>query len=162
MRLSIYRDGGFVVTVPRFVGASTAEKFILTKAKWVTDKFDYFKKFTGIHFAPASKKEYALHKEKARVLAASRLAHFNQFYNFKIGKLSIRNQKTRWGSCAKNGNISFNYKIALIPAHMADYIIVHELCHISEFNHSRKFWSLVAQTIPNHTTIRKELKGGVL
>ena len=58
----------------------------------------------------------------------------------------------------KKGNINFNYKIALLPVHLADYIIVHELCHLGQFNHSQKFWNLVAKTFPNYLEIRKELK----
>lgn len=107
---------------------------------------------------PTKKKQYLEYKERARALAESRLAHFNQFYNHTWNKITIRNQKTRWGSCSKNGNLNFNYKIALLPPEVADYIIVHELCHLGEFNHSANFWDLVEETIPNHIQIRKRLK----
>lgn len=87
-----------------------------------------------------------------------RLAHFNTRYSFAIGRVAIRNQKSRWGSCSKKGNLNFNYRIVLLPAHLADYVIVHELCHIGEFNHSRKFWVLVAQAAPDWRRHRAELK----
>lgn len=109
---------------------------------------------------PGSKKQYALHKEAARILAHERIAHFNQFYQVPMGKVAIRNQKTRWGSCSKKGNLNFNYKIALLPRHLADYIVVHELCHIKEFNHSSRFWDLVRQTVPNPESCRAELRRG--
>ena len=92
-------------------------------------------------------------------LATERIAHFNKEYGFVFKKISIRNQKTRWGSCSKTGTISFNYKIALLPPQLRDYIIVHELCHVGEMNHSRRFWALVARTIPDYASLRKELNG---
>ena len=158
MRLAVYGDGAFVVTAPQFVGLSTVEQFILRKSQWVIDKIEYFKQFSGRVFVKDTKKEFALHKEAALALAVERMAHFNEVYQLSWGKVTIRNQKTRWGSCSKKGNINFNYKIALLPAHIADYIIVHELCHLKEFNHSRNFWNLVAQAVPNYLDVRKELK----
>jgi predicted metal-dependent hydrolase len=104
-----------------------------------------------------SVKEIAFYKEKARALATARLAHFNSFYHFTYHRISIRNQKTRWGSCSSRGNLNFNYKIALLPAHLVDYIIVHELCHLGQMNHSAKFWELVSKTTPNYLALRKEL-----
>lgn len=101
---------------------------------------------------------YLAHKEQARNLVAGRLAHFNEHYRLKINKVFIKNQKSRWGSCSSNGNLNFNYKIALLPPDTADYIIVHELCHLGEFNHSPEFWALVAETVPDWRKLRKQLK----
>jgi predicted metal-dependent hydrolase len=103
-------------------------------------------------------KEYKEYKEKARALATSRLLHFNSFYGFAYGRIAIRNTKSRWGSCSAKGNLNFTYRIALIPPDLADYIIVHELCHIGEFNHAKAFWDLVAQTIPDWKEKREALK----
>ena len=105
-----------------------------------------------------NRKQYLKLREDARALARNRLAHFNSFYNFPIGKLFIKNHKSRWGSCSSRGNLNFNYKIVLLPPEVADYIIVHELCHLKEFNHSPKFWALVAQTLPNHLALRHHLR----
>ena len=104
------------------------------------------------------KKEYLQYREMARALARERAGHFARAYGFSFRKIFIRNQKSRWGSCSKSGNLNFHYKIALMPSRIADYIIVHELCHLAEFNHSKKFWELVARTIPDHKRIRKELR----
>ena len=103
-------------------------------------------------------KQYQENKEKARMIAKERLEYFNTFYNFKWNKIAIRNQKTRLGSCSRKGNLNFNYKIALIPQKASDYIIVHELCHLGEFNHSENFWNLVAKTIPDFKEMRKDLR----
>lgn len=102
--------------------------------------------------------DYIANKDKAYELVMTKLAEFNQIYNFKYNKVSIKNQKTRWGSCSSKSNLNFSYKIALIPEHLVNYLIVHELCHLGEFNHSQKFWSLVARTIPDYKNSRKELR----
>ncbi len=104
-------------------------------------------------------KKYLEYKEKAREIATSRLEYFNQHYKLTYGKVSIRNQKNRWGSCSSRGNLNFNYKIALLPPHLADYVIVHELCHRGQFNHSQKFWDLVGETLSNYEKLVIELKG---
>ena len=102
--------------------------------------------------------EFVKHKNTALILAENRISHFNRLYQFDINKITVKNQKTRWGSCSKKGNLNFNYKIALLPQHLSDYIIVHELCHLGQFNHSPAFWNLVAITIPDYKKIKKEFK----
>jgi len=97
-------------------------------------------------------------REQARGFVLERLAYFNQFYNFKINRVAIKNTSTRWGSCSSKGNLNFNYKIIYLKPELADYLIVHELCHLGEFNHSSKFHALVAKTIPNYVSINKELR----
>jgi hypothetical protein len=109
-------------------------------------------------FRENNSKDYPKLKKTALELAQKKVLQFNQWYNLPYRRISIRNQKTRWGSCSKAGNLNYNYKIALLPEKLADYIIVHELCHLKEFNHSRKFWDLVAQTLPDYKERRKEIK----
>jgi len=99
------------------------------------------------------------YKEAARELAKSRIAYYNELYHFAVSRISIKNTKSRWGSCSKKGNLNFSYKIVLLPLELADYVIVHELCHLGEFNHSRRFWALVAKALPNHVALRKRFKG---
>lgn len=105
-----------------------------------------------------SRRDYKKYKEIARVLVKNRIAHYNQTYKFKINRIAIKNSKSRWGSCSKLGNLNFNYRVALLPIELADYVIVHELCHLEEFNHSARFWNLVALTIPDWKTIRQSFK----
>ena len=105
-----------------------------------------------------SKSEYLKYKNQALELVRNKLEHFNQFYNFKYNKVTVRNQSTRWGSCSKSGNLNFNYKLALLPENLVDYVVVHELCHLGEFNHSKNFWDLVARTVPDYKKRRQELR----
>lgn len=104
------------------------------------------------------RQDYIKHREVARTLIKNRIDHLNKVYKYSYGKISIRNQKTRWGSCSNKGNLNFNYKLLFLSEISRDYVIAHELCHLKEFNHSKKFWELVSLTIPNHRAVRKELK----
>ncbi len=97
-------------------------------------------------------------KEILRLHIEKRLALFNKDYGFTYRRITIRNQRTRWGSASRSGNLNFNYRMTFLPPHLSDYVIVHELCHLGEFNHSKKFWDLVARTIPDHRALRKELR----
>ena len=158
MRLAVRGGGNIVVTVPYGVAFATIEQFLIKKTTWIVRAIERM-----LHVVPLQKKispkEYFEYRERARIFVHTRVEYFNQLYGHKIGGISIRNQKTRWGSCSRKGNLSFNYRIALLPPRLADYIIVHELCHLTEFNHSSKFWALVAKTFPEHKAQRKELRG---
>ncbi len=107
-------------------------------------------------FLSVSRRQYIKYKEQARLLAENRISYYNKFYKFKVNRIAIKNTQSRWGSCSKRGNLNFNYKIALLPAELADYVIVHELCHLGEFNHSKRFWKLVSLTVPNYKSLKNK------
>lgn len=88
----------------------------------------------------------------------ARLMYFNQHYTLEWNRVAIRNQRRCWGSCSSQKNLNFSYKLLLLPSHLCDYIIVHELCHLQEMNHGPQFWSLVAETIPDYKERIKQLK----
>jgi hypothetical protein len=97
-------------------------------------------------------------KQEARAIALSRITHFNQFYQCSLRRISIRNQRSRWGSCSQKGNLNFNYRLLKLPLSLVDYIVVHELCHLREFNHSKRFWDLVGETLPDFRERRAALR----
>lgn len=103
-------------------------------------------------------KHYLEHKEAARSLTLARLVHFNAHYQLQWNRVAIRNQRRCWGSCSSLGNLNFNYKILLLPPHLADYIIVHELCHLKHLHHGKDFWNLVAEQIPDYKERIREIK----
>lgn len=158
LRLAVYCDGAVVVTAPRYLQTNIIEQFLIRKSQWVIDKLNYFSTFSSPLKVKDSKIEYLRYREQAQTLATERIAKYNKLYKFKFNKINIKNQKTRWGSCSRKGNLNFNYKIMLLPDRLADYIIVHELCHLKEFNHSRKFWNLVTAVMPDYLDLRNELK----
>lgn len=158
LRLAIYCNGAFVVTAPKDLEQSLVEKFIIKKSQWVLDKIDYFSVFAKSLKVKNTKADFLKYKEQAQALAEQKVDQFNKIYGFKYHQINIKDQKTRWGSCSKKGNLNFNYKIALLPEKLAEYIVVHELCHLGEFNHSQKFWNLVARGMPDYLEIKEELK----
>jgi predicted metal-dependent hydrolase len=103
-------------------------------------------------------KKFEKEKEAARALVHARLQFFNRHYGFAWGKVFIRNQRSRWGSCSSKGNLNFSFKLVRLPPELADYIIVHELCHLKEFNHSPRFWALVAETVPDYKARKAALR----
>lgn len=101
---------------------------------------------------------YERHRESARAVINERLHHFATFYEVQYARVSIRNTSTRWGSCSSAGGLNFHYKIGLLPPSLMDYVIVHEVCHLIEMNHSRSFWVHVARTVPDYRQCRAALK----
>ena len=162
IRLAVHYDGGVVVTVPVGVRKRVVDKFVTEKANWIIKKLDYFQQFEGKIILKTSKADYLKRKEQARGFIENKVNYFNQFYNFEYNRICVKNQKTRWGSCSKKKNINFNYKVMFLPENMANYIVVHELCHLQELNHSYKFWDLVAETLPDYKNIKKEFKHKIL
>lgn len=162
MRLAVYYNGSLVVTTPQNINQGIIEQFIIRKSQWIINKLEFFKSLSKKVVIKSSKKDFLQNKDNALSLATSRIEYFNKIYGFKFNKINIKNQKTRWGSCSRKGNLNFNYKIILLPQRLSDSIIVHELCHLGEFNHSRKFWNLVSKAIPDYLEIKNELrKSGV-
>lgn len=104
------------------------------------------------------RREYVKHRDIARARIMERLKYWSGVLSLPYNRVAIRNQGTRWGSCSTKGNLNFNYRIAFLPEPLMDYVIIHELCHLAHFNHSRAFWSLVGSYLPEYRTLRAELK----
>ncbi|MBU0577514.1 M48 family metallopeptidase [Patescibacteria group bacterium] len=98
------------------------------------------------------------YKKKASEVVHDRLEFFNEYYQLKYNRVTLRNQKSRWGSCSVRKNLNFNWRLVMAPIEVIDYVVVHELCHLKVMNHSAKFWNLVAEKIPNYKVVRKWLR----
>ncbi|MCX6757695.1 MAG: M48 family metallopeptidase [Candidatus Nomurabacteria bacterium] len=157
VRISVHMDGSVVVTKSLHVSARAVEELVEKRKDWILEKIAEMAKRPKKILAHFSVKEYKEFKELARVLVNERLKVLNQKYKFEIGSIAIRNQKTRWGSCSGKKNLNFNYKLFFLPPELADYIIVHELCHLKEMNHSKRFWDLVALQVPDHKEKRRQV-----
>lgn len=155
LKLTVQPGGQIIVSAPPRFSRRLIEQFIRQHRAWLEKQIERSKLLPT---TTTNRRAYLKNKSAARQLAMERLAFFNQHYNFSYQRLTIRNQRTRWGSCSKQGALSFNYKISLLPPDLADYVIVHELCHLGQFNHSAKFWALVGQTIPDYLARRRALR----
>lgn len=158
MRLAIYGDGSLVVTKPWRWNENLVEHFLKKKISWIIDKISTVSKFKNPGLKRDNREHFLLNKDAALELIREKLSEFNTYYQLEYNRISVRNQITRWGSCSKHRNLNFNYKILFLASALSDYIIVHELCHLKEFNHSANFWALVAKNIPDYKERRKELK----
>jgi len=155
LRLAVFPDGSVTVSLPRNATVDQAVAFVERKAPWIAKKLE---RWVAIHQAgPKPALDPGQLKVAAMALVDERLKHFNREYGFKYGKVRIKNHKSMWGSCSRAGNLNFCYKIAALPPDLADYIIVHELCHLGEFSHSPRFWDLVSRAVPNHKQLQSRL-----
>lgn len=157
LRIAVKPTGEVVVTIPRRVSERLAQRFVREHATWIQQAV---KKVSARRVDlpwTGTRTEYVAHKERARDLITQKLQHFNEHYGFSYRSISVRNQRTRWGSCSRRGRLNFNYRIAFLPDELVNYIIVHELCHLKEMNHSRQFWTLMQRALPNATTLRRSL-----
>lgn len=156
IRIAVKPGGKVVVSMPWRAPKYLAKQFVERKIDWVLQAQEKMSRVqTPLKVSTA---QMAKHKRELKKIIIPRLAELNKAYGFSYKLVSVRNQKTRWGSCSKSGTLSFNYKLLFVPEAVRDYVLVHELCHIQEMNHSKKFWSLVAQVLPNYRALRTELK----
>jgi hypothetical protein len=163
MRITIYRTGDVRVTAPRLVPEFLIRRFVASKESWITRKVMEFKARPIIPkvelWGTGKRREYLANKKAAYTLSVDKVHYFAEKYGLKFGTITIRNQKTRWGSCSRKGNLSFSYRIVFLPEELQNYLVVHEVCHIKEFNHSWAFWDLVGKEITGYKELRKKLRG---
>lgn len=101
---------------------------------------------------------YQKHRSIAEHIIRYKVHQWNAVLQLQHGRITIRNQRSRWGSCSGHGNLNFNYKLIFLPEHLLDYVVVHELCHLQELNHSQDFWALVEDVLPAYRNYKYELR----
>jgi hypothetical protein len=156
IRLTLSPDLVLRISAPHLCSDGFIQNIIKQKADWILKKLDFLAKKKRIVLTKAQ--NYDKMKEICRQLVEQKIKEINKEYNFSFNRVAIRNQKTRWGSCSRNKNLNFSYKLIFLPERLADYIVAHELCHLQELNHSRRFWDLVQKNIPDYKERRKELR----
>ena len=149
VRILIHADGRVVVSAPRFVSQKYIKQFVSEKSDWILNTLAKCKP-ENANKKSISKIDFHKNKTQALKIVREKILHFGKIYNLHPKKIFIRNQSTRWGSCSGHGNLSFNFRLIYLPEPLLDYLIVHELCHLQEMNHSAKFWHLVAREIPDY------------
>ncbi|MEN9582697.1 MAG: hypothetical protein RL641_651 [Candidatus Parcubacteria bacterium] len=148
LRLTVRADGTVLLTQPALMPAETALKFAHEKGDWIARAVAYYKKADILPIPKPSKRDYDKYKREAKLLVLEKLRFHNEHYHFDFKNVSIKNQKSRWGSCSRHKNLNFSYRIVFLPEHLQDYLVVHELCHTKVFNHGYEFWHLVKEKIP--------------
>jgi len=151
--ITIKPDRTVRVTVPAKASFKTARKFLQSKIQWAATHLAALK-----HIDRTDSNIPAIDLNKARTILIARLELLAQRHGFKYNKVSIRNQKTRWGSCSAKNNISLNIKLLTLPQELMDYVILHELVHTVQKNHSKKFWTDLTNLLPTARELNKQIK----
>jgi predicted metal-dependent hydrolase len=138
LRITIKPDRTVRLTVPTGMAEKKAQQFLHSKIPWIKK---HLVKFEQSDNSMGSVRLPRINKARARVVLIERLEELAELHNFSFNKVSIRNQKTKWGSCSSKDNISLNMNLVRLPAEMRDYVILHELVHTRFKNHSTKFWA---------------------
>ena len=153
--IQIKPDGQVVVRCPKRMRIEEARRFVESKADWIEKHLENRQPQNVVKY---TYREIEQLREQARKLIAERVKHFAPIVGVTYGQIAIRTQHTRWGSCSSKGNLNFNCLLALVPPEVLDYVVVHELCHRKELNHSARFWNEVERILPDYKTRRSWLK----
>ncbi len=162
--LEVTAEGRVKVRAPFGTGDKVIEDFVRMRAGWIREKYLLFRSRREKREA-AGKKDYekdpgleAEYRELAGKKIRQRVRYFSGKMGVTCGRISIRSQKTRWGSCSGRGNLNFNWKLILMPPEILDYVVVHELAHRKQMNHSPLFWAEVERILPDYRIRRQWLK----
>ena len=162
IELNICRDGHIRVRVPFSVTDAEIAQVLKEKASWIEkhrkqmlERQQSVREMWGNRLSAQDIQALA---DQAVKIIPEKVRYFAGKIGVDYGRITIRNQKTRWGSCSGKGNLNFNCLLMLTPDEVQDYVVIHELCHRKEMNHSPKFWAEVAKFMPDYKQKRKWLK----
>ena len=158
--VEVRQDGSVLVRAPRNCPQSRIDTFLKEKQAWVLAKVEEQKEkeADSMKIQPLSEAEQRLYRDKARDIFEQKVSYYARMMGVSYGRIAIRDQKTRWGSCSGEGNLNFNWRLIFAPAGVLDYVVVHELAHRKEMNHSPRFWMVVEDTMPEYRKYQKWLK----
>lgn len=173
LAIQINPDLSVTVRAPIYASQREIERILKEKEGWIQKHIEKIREQEAKRkemygekgeYGKSAEREYLsneeIHKlaEKALEYIPKRVSYFAKQIGVTYGKITIRNQKTRWGSCSSKGNLNFNCLLMLTPPEVIDYVVVHELCHRKEMNHSGAFWAEVEKVIPDYKEQVKWLK----
>ncbi|MCC8045095.1 MAG: M48 family metallopeptidase [Clostridiales bacterium] len=155
--IQVKSDGQVVVRAPLYMPAAQINEFVCSHEAWIARTKE------RLAAASANKPTITPEERERGVQAAvsqipKRVAYYAARMGVTYGRITIREQKTRWGSCSSAGNLNFNWKLMLLPPELLDYVVVHELAHRKEMNHSPQFWAIVEKEMPDYRERRRRLK----
>ena len=155
--IQIDRNGQVILRTPYGITKRQAEKFLDEKKDWILKTIRQVenRKTDQIMISEEQRREGI---ERAKRIFPERTAYFALRMGVDYGRITIREQKTRWGSCSSKGNLNFNWKLILLAPELLDYVVVHELAHRREMNHSKNFWKIVEAELPDYRERRRRLK----
>lgn len=157
--IEIKPDGKVIVRAPIRMSKRRIEKFIEEHMNWIEEhQKKMLKKRENQQVKQLTKDELCELFEQSEQFIPKRVEYFAKIVGVTYGRITIRNQRTRWGSCSSKGNLNFNCQLMRMSTELIDYVVVHELCHRKELNHSPKFWAEVEKVLPDYRERRSALK----
>ena len=151
MAIQVHADGRVTFRIPKQLPGTDVQKQLESHRGWILNKL--------LEMEDRRKKREKAEKKHIQDRFRQRAVYYAGMMGVTFGNITIRNQKTRWGSCSGKGNLNFNYKLYFLPAELMDYVIIHELAHRRHMNHSAAFWQVVEQYCPEWRTARARLHG---
>lgn len=148
--IEVKKDLRIVVRVPLEMKDNDIQRFVMEKQRWIKKHLQIVKKRNEEKETPFTVEEIHALADAALKDLLQRVAKYAPIVGVTVGRITIRNQRSRWGSCSAKGNLNFNCLLMLCPEEVRDYVVVHELCHRKELNHSPAFWSLVECVLPGY------------
>ncbi len=149
------------VRIPSRLSDRELKKFVNAHKDWIFEKAELIENWEDQRASTGAPSWEGLSKVELQNIKnkfADRVSYFAEIMNVTFGRITIRNQKTRWGSCSTKGNLNFNYQLYYLPDELLDYVVVHELSHRRHMDHSKEFWTEVEKYCPNYRKLRKNLK----
>ena len=160
LSLEVKADGRVLLRAPLWAGQRQLKAFAEKNRDWIARKQEEarLRREETSAALPLTEEELKALQKRGRVLFAERAARYAPLVGVDFGRISVRKQHSKWGSCSSQGNLSFNCLLLLAPEEVLDYVVVHELCHRLEMNHSPRFWAHVRRVRPNCASSRRYLR----
>ena len=159
--IEVHADGKVIVRTPLRMSSAEINRFIDEHEDWIRQKLDFVRQKSDNRHGTGALGVECLSKQELDNIKDTfekRVQFYCDIMNVSVGRITIRNQKTRWGSCSSKGNVNFNYQLYYMPQELMDYVIVHELAHRRQMNHSKLFWAEVEMVLPDYKVRRQALK----
>lgn len=160
MVLEITKEAKVLVRAPYGMPMAEIKRFVMEKSDWIEKHMEKMleKQQEYSNQEKLTNEEIQKLARQALEILPKRVEYYAKIIGVTYGRITIRNQKTRWGSCSAKGNLNFNCLLMLTPEEVQDYVVVHELCHRKEMNHSKQFWNEVEKIVPDYRERRTWLK----
>ena len=158
--VEIGRNAEIVIRAPMRMSQREIERFVNQHWDWIEKHRRKMEErlLEKERVEKLSEEEIRRLTSQAQKDISERVRYYAPMVGVTYGRITIRNQKTRWGSCSPKGNLNFNVALMLVPPEVLDYVVIHELAHRKEMNHSPRFWKVVEETCPEYRKYRLWLK----
>lgn len=160
--IEVTPDCEVIVRAPRRASYKDIERILKEKESWINKTVEKLKKrqeeYDALLIEPLTEEELKRLAKRALEVIPKRVEYYAEIIGVTYGRITIRSQKSRWGSCSSKGNLNFNCLLMLTPDEVIDYVVVHELCHRKQMNHSKAFWLEVSKVLPDYKKSVRYLK----